>query len=708
MKKSSWVSLLLFTACVSSQWPQHNSSVVPSPTKLAQVEPNSAFGKYFTPQGDLRALVIYVNFEEEYLDKKVHNNLPYWPIQEEFPVHRGKSVVQEDQSLSWGFEKKEQFLSIDESDEATLDNLSSYFYTMSAGKFRMYFETLKHPETQKAMAIRINPQGIPASTAGRDELNKRIFQKIRELYPPDYDWSRFDNILNNPNYQFDASTEGFSSTYKDHQLDFVILLFRHHSPWNPHPVGSSSGVAWRKAIMGTGAGREVIGYQGDKPVYVGNQGVRIFNTPPNAYVTLELLIHEIAHGMISLPHYNRANKAEGNYLFYPYGWGMMDTYANYFATANAWERWYAGWTEITHDIQPSTHTKAAFVLDDYLATGQSARIQIPHQSQEFIWLEHRKDTQQVYYQRPRRKKDRYGRNHPDHPTGLYAFAEKVASTRSQTYSTNTQGTNGIRVIYGKGNYDYTVEGFENRYYAWDNDVLQVQNKGANAYGGQHEGMYLRHDFNQNGTIERKTNSNGAGSLYIDGNDVYEVDGEATYACYMFHTPIVASKISAFTNPALLNFQAMDWKLNQLAPVILHSLSISQKKLSNGNLQIEVNYEDGKIEDDFRMTGPIVLPADEVITLAKNKTLLLNRSKTINRVRAEEGSLIANSYWDIEGTLILEENAVFIIDEESEVAFLAKSRLVMKAGSKILLRGNAKLTISETAELSIHPSASLPK
>ncbi|WP_188406024.1 hypothetical protein [Psychroflexus salis] len=694
--------LPIFMACASPKASFQDVSTTSTPKKEA---PNSTFGKYFTPQGDLRALVIYVNYEDEYLDKAVHDDLLHWPIEEEFPVHYGKSVIDNNQNLSWGFQEKEEFETIDLTDFSTFENLSAYYYTMSSGKFRLYFETLKHPESKKAISIKISPEEIPSSAAGRGELNKRVFQKIREIYPEDYDWSRFDNIQNSPNYQKDASVEGNTNSYEDHQLDFVILLFRNWNSWKPHPNGSKTGVGWRKAIMGTGAGNEIIAYQNNQPIYAGNNGVRIFLTQRNLFQNHELLIHEIAHGMISMPHINTANRAEGDYLFYNYGWGMMDTYSNQFGTANAWERWYAGWTEITHDIKPSDK-KITVELDDYLSKDHSIRIQLPQVKDQYLWLEHRKDTTAIYYQRPLRRKDRYGNAHPKHQPGLYAFLEKMAPSRATTFGTNVQGTNGMKVLYGKGNYDYTFQGFEKRYYAWDNEVLQVKNEEANAYAGHHEAMLFRYDFNQNGTIERKTNSNGAGGLYTDTQAIFEIDGKKGFPFYMFNTPIQLKKISAFSNPAITNFQKMDWKTNELAPVILHSLSVEQQKLPNGNLQLKINYQDGKIEENFRMAGPIILPAGEVIQLTKGKELLLNKSKTINRVKEENASFIANSYLKVEGELVLEENAVFVIDEESQVSFEANSKLVMKKGAKIILKNKAELILDEATELDLHPKASI--
>jgi hypothetical protein len=107
-----------------------------------------------------------------------------------------------------------------------------------------------------------------------------------------------------------------------------------------------------------------------------------------------------------------------------------------------------------------------------------------------------------------------------------------------------------------------------------------------------------------------------------------------------------------------------------------------------------------------MAGSIVLPAGEVIILNQGKELLLNKSKTINRVTAVEGSFIENSYLKIKGELVLEKNAVFIIDEESSVYFEANSKLVMKAGSKIISKNNAELLFEDAAIVERHPTAKI--
>ena len=705
----SWLLFIFLLACktphitIQKDVELATTPIAKTASQVKQHQKSSTHGKFFTPHGNLRALVIYVDFEASTLDHKIHDNLGYWPLGEEFPVQYNQSIVQNNQ-LVWGYEEATQFDDFKLEDAKKLNNLSEFYYAMSDKKFRFYFETLKHPETNKAISLKIDPKGIPANTNGRNELNKRVFEAIRELYPKDYDWSRFDTRVNRPNYE-KAHLENvdISSSYADYQLDFVLLLFRNSPFWKSHPTGNPNGVAWRKAILGTGA-NEIIGYDGETPIKVSNEGLRIFNTQRNLFVELELLIHEIGHAMISLPHYTKANKAEGNYLLYPNGWGMMDTYSKTFSLANAWERWYSGWTEITHDISPNNATNGVYKLQDYLTKGESMRIQHPQNKDEFVWIEYRSEPN-PFYGRPLHNRDRDRKPILLEQLGVFAFTEKVASSREETFGTNVNGTNGIIPLYGKGNHDLTFDDYYLREYAYNNKVVNVFDKGENPYGGQNEAMYFRHDFNNNGQIERKTGSNGAGSQYIDAQSIYEIEQDIVRGHLMPHTPIKNKSISAFTNPAITNFQQMDWNKNELSPIYLHSLSVEFSENTNQTLEVKVNYQDGIIKEHFRMTNKIILPKDVHIRLAKNIRLTLNKSKTLNRVKAIEGDFIEASSFTLAsgGSFTMEENSTWLITEESHVIFETDAIFEMKANSLLQIE-DALIEVYESTKLKLHPSA----
>ncbi|SHJ10042.1 hypothetical protein SAMN04488096_10869 [Mesonia phycicola] len=664
-------------------------------------EKSSIYGGAFTPKGELRALVIYVNFTESSLHSK-KNEIPHWPIGSKFPIHSGESVVDKNTGkLIWAHQDPSDFQTRKLVNNDIYLNLSEFYYAMSQGKFRFYAEVLKDPVNNKPIEITINPKGLTSY----GEIVEEVFHKITEIFPQDYDWSRFDNIQNNPSFTFDSSVS-LENPQPDNKIDYVILNFRNDNRWSPHPNGQNKS-NWPKAIAGAGLER-TIGKNNFGDVKIGgNNGLRIFFFQGDIYGRIELIIHEMAHTLINNPHTVMANKASGDYYYYNYGWGLMDSYRQFMSLANAWERWYAGWIDITHDINEENYVKnKKYILKDYLEFGETMRVKLPNTEDEYIWLENHQSNN-PYYKKPNLLVDAHGDSIITKQNGLVGFIEKIASNREQLYPFS-RGTNGIKIIYGKGNYDYTFKELKKEAYAWNSEILDVNNEGENAYGGQHEASFFRYDFNENNKIEYTESANGARGNYIDGRNIIEVNGKPVWGYAAPNLPLPNKKLSAFSNPPLTNFQKFDWKKDTMAPVILHSLSIQPNKMDDGNYELVVNYEDGKIEDDFRMTGNIILPAGETITLTKKKVLTINKSKTFNSAKSVNGSFIKNTVLLVEsgGTFQFLEKSTIILDENSSLIFKKGSHLIIEKGVKIIVKNGATLKIEEGVSLTIDKSSKI--
>ncbi|MGO2356810.1 MAG: hypothetical protein ACTH6S_00735 [Mesonia sp.] len=650
---------------------------------------SSVYGGSFTPKGDLRALVVYVNFKESAL-QSAKNEMNHWPIGSKFPVYYGKSVVDENTGkLIWAYQDPSDFQTKTYFNNDIYLNLSEFYYAMSQGKFHFYAEVLKDPITNKPIDITINPEGITSYS----KIVEEVYHRIAEIFPQNYDWSRFDNIQNSPNYKFDSKAS-FDNPKPDNKIDYVILNFRNDNRWSPHPNGQEK-TNWPKAIAGAGT-ENTIGKNSLGDIKIGgNSGIRIFFSQGKIYDRIELIIHEMAHTFINNPHTVMANKASGDYYYYNYGWGLMDAYKNFMPLANSWERWYSGWINITYDINEENYVKdKKYVLKDYLEFGDAMRIKLPNTKDEYIWLEnHQFDN--PYYRRPNLLVDAFDNSIMTKQKGLVGFIEKIASSRDELHPFS-RGTNGIKIIYGKGNYDYTFKELKKETYAWNSEILNVNNEGENAYGGQHEASFFRYDYNNNNKIEYTKSANGARGNYIDGHNIIEVDGKPVWGNLGSNLIIPNKKISAFTNPPLTNFQKFDWHKDTMAPIILHSLSIRANKKNNGNYEISINYKDGKIEDDFRMTGNIVLPAGEKITLNKDRTLTLDKSKTYNSAKSINGSFIKNTSLIVEnsGTFQCIKNSTIILDEKSSLIFKKGSCLTIEKGVEIIVKNGATLKIEE--------------
>jgi hypothetical protein len=82
-----------------------------------------------------------------------------------------------------------------------------------------------------------------------------------------------------------------------------------------------------------------------------------------------VFVHELAHTLFNAPHLWGANGTVGNFFYRPsVGWGATSTIP-LFQGFNAWESWYAGFSEITYDVNDSlTKFQNEFILDDYLTS----------------------------------------------------------------------------------------------------------------------------------------------------------------------------------------------------------------------------------------------------------------------------------------------------------------------------------------------------
>ncbi|MBF9219688.1 hypothetical protein [Hymenobacter ruricola] len=180
--------------------------------QLTGPAPSSTFGYAFTPQGDLKVLVVFVGFMEDILSGPNgcgSYNAPEWaqdPVQgsgfgvgETFPANYTSVCYTNPTQFSLG---------------ATDQSVSNFLYQMS----RTSPNPLK--VTFGTFPKRIN---VPASGRSfgdffgyaQDTINAAAAQF------PAFNWGQYDQRTNNPRFNFDNSATG-----PDGQLDYVIFCFR--------------------------------------------------------------------------------------------------------------------------------------------------------------------------------------------------------------------------------------------------------------------------------------------------------------------------------------------------------------------------------------------------------------------------------------------------------------------------------------------------
>lgn len=652
---------------------------------------NSTNGLYFTPKGDLRVLVIYIDFVNT---TEQSHPLGIWPKDGPMDMFPQNHVDLTTGEITWGHDEFSDFSPLGNPLPDDNQNISEYYYQMSQGALRMYFETVKTPSGSPTNVV-VDPRDPdnPGSYLSRSEIDALVFEKIRNDYP--MDWSRFDIRPDIPEGNYDASeveTCLLSDTCNSNNvLDYIIMVYRNKKDWND-PIITSAGNGSSGTIIGTL-----------------NDG---YTTRPRAtYHSLhdqtfrtkftEVIIHEIGHGYFLAPHYGMANDTHNQYLYSNFMWNMMKGHGQVNTLSNSFENWFSGWNEITYDIDESTSTSSPFTLDDFLQTGESMRIKLPHTQDQFIWLENHGDSN-PFYGRRTYKFDANGNPIPLQQAGMYGYIEKVRPTRDSGWPISV-GRNGLKIINGSGHYDYENTGYQQLDYYWDNFGLTVNQLEENPYGGHHSAVKFRFDENNNGTIFHTLNSGN------EGDFIMEISGQPAWGFLANDVVLTQNKLSAFTNPALTNFQEINKNVtvNAMSPVVLHSLSISSNANLDGTYNVTVNYNDGLIENDFRMTGNIYLPANEIITLDKSRNLLLNRTQSPNvTLELPDGSFYDYTVFIAaeDGTLILDDDSDTILDEGTTMIFEGGSSLELKDETAFYIRGGSLLCIKEGANVTLDSSS----
>lgn len=295
----------------------------------------SNYGGPFTPKGDIRFLVIYAGYDDE-TEPCNTNDLGdgIWPNTsidqsvspcKTFPNYYKDSLFYNDYSK---FSANDQTL-----------NLSNYFYQMSNRSLRVVADYF--PE-------RIN---VPAGNTDS------VYGYIEAKYP-NFDWSKYDNRKNEPDFFTDNSGNA-----PDGKLDYVIIVWRSKVP-------SAFAGIYPGSISTTRPGSPF-------PYYVINKGFTLVLGISSVQHTANIFLHEIAHTLYNCPHYCGVDGYSGIDFYMHYGWGNM-SYGNFKNCMNAWERWYLGFIDIPAGKDLNVNSpNVTLTLKDALTTNDCIRIKLP-------------------------------------------------------------------------------------------------------------------------------------------------------------------------------------------------------------------------------------------------------------------------------------------------------------------------------------------
>ncbi|GGG27287.1 hypothetical protein GCM10011344_30100 [Dokdonia pacifica] len=671
-------------------------------SSFGKAVPSSVFGQDFTPSGDLKALVIFVDFVGS--DSGPDGNgglhpLNRWPAGE-LPVGIFDSATN---SLTYAHDDVSDLSPIGNPDTNAFSNISEYYYHMSEGSFRFLMEPLKD-DNGNAILIQVDASQVNFYA----NINNLVFQEIATLFP-NRDWASlgFDIRGDAPNFEEDQSAT-FANPQPDGQLDFSIIMYRNRNSWNPHPVANGGPSPASTGIAGIGGNFTV------NNSFTAREGFTYVQTSTNRGSAMALFLHELGHNFIDLSHTSLANQVHGEYFHATNNWGMMN-FAQGPSISNAWERWYNGWIDIEHDVNNATDN-GTYILNDYMSSGDVMRLKLPRIKDQFLWLTNRSDATNPFYNRAFNSAIEVvddvviSRINDTDPRGLFGFFERVAPQRSDVDRFEF-GANGIKVMSGKGYYDLKLQEAEPT--TGNRTTVNLLKDLPNPYGEEGEFTGYRFDvFDIDGVADRinynRSSNSTAGNSPDKRNEhgqVINIDNQNVFSRKLLNSQLPDRKYSVFTNPPITNFIQYSDTQDVLSPVILHSLSFISQTIGN-QVSITVNYDDGHIEDDFRMTGNIFLPSNEDIVLDTNVTLTVNRSGTNNKRNKDTNGTYIN-----ETVFIAAANASFessndstvILDEASTTIFEEDSELIMGSDARIIIRGGALLCI-KTTDVTLDPTA----
>jgi len=685
-------------------------------------------GGMFTPEGELKALVVFVGFSHNIWNGKDsipfnHQRYDQWDIKngQELPpyvdLETGEISIFHDELSD--FEKDDKW-----------NNISDYYHQMSLGKLKFMAECLKDPVTNKPIRIDIDPRPLNSIK----QFNQAAMDMIFEKYP-NFDWTQFDTRTNSPAYR-----KNTNNTRSDGKPECIIFIYRNHKGMKTqihvtHKLGWGGGVA--TSYLG--------GYKSKwENIKFDNTGFTLSDESGKSEDSfISMFLHEIGHKLYSAPHYNGANGTVGNYFFYPgFSYGMMNSTNFSNMTANGWERWILGWINLDkNNIDAKTSIKHidnktySFVLNDFVTTGDAIRLPIPHYRNNFLWIENHQNIsvmEKGSFQGRTMSAD--GEVVPKLESGIYVYVEGISPNRNKipSYGNRLQ-SNGLRMYHADGNWDYyKSDDITRSWYTYFNQpVLSVSKKQRNIFSGTNPFQRVIGDYPKGWKKENETDGKITYRSSLHGGYIESVPfsrenlDEDTLTVYGFSggrtenmRKVLDSRscffqsgddLSINSNNPIFGLQRYNKRNGLLEPIHINGMSVTFKALNNSDYLVTVSYDDFKLEKDKRWTGhlnilPNYLDSNKyALELGEKVVLTLDKSGTINtHIMTDKKDFIVNSH------LVLEAGSKILMNENSKLLIKNNSKLTIKSGASINMLRKSEIYIEKGSELIIEEGGLINK
>ncbi|MEM6346701.1 MAG: hypothetical protein AAF927_22635 [Bacteroidota bacterium] len=629
---------------------------------MAQQPRFSYHGNVHTPKGDLHTLVVFIRYDEVSLMK----DDAIWPDKSEEGVLPKIAMGAQNQLF---YDNPADIVGGDK------QNISDYFYAMSGGAFRI---------TADIFPIQV-PVKFIRETRGnffkrQSEMNTAAIRWIEENYP-DFDWSRYDNRTNHPDYRYDNSNSA-----PDSIIDYIVFMHRANGSTG---MGASSSINLRN------------GYK----IRNGHTGIKSYRDRKH---NLEYFKHEFAHNLYDCPHYLGANSADGNRYYTQKGWGLMAAWHSPFFTANAWEAWWLGW------IKPQeVRQNGVYQLNDYLVGRDAIRIPIPG-SRHTLWIENHQKLNhwddKLFFKDP-------NQGHPQSAPGIYMYvvAEPGADRKSpQLKPFDRRQANFIRMLNGQGNADYRFTGDSISTGYFMGPVMETMQQ--NPFAGQNAFQFIRADYNKDGRILVGMSHGNSDSGGREQMDIWNECIHGENICTLAGTGSEKDALGVGDEVGLsgifpvTNFPAYTRAGQVMEASIITGISvriISQE--ASGSYQLEINFDDFNVRKDQRWCGPLILPAsdnpqrsDTYLKIAKGTTLSLDLSGTPNREapHPETETFATPTAMTVSANrgIRLESGSELIIENFSHLSLIGNAQLIVSKGAKLTIRKQGLLILNDISQL----------
>ncbi len=659
---------------------------------------NIAYGKVFTPKGNIRVLIVFVSFGEPYDSQELDG----WPVDSDLPDWASDSN-------SKVFYHDFSEFSNDIYSDTNRNSVSNYYYQMSNGSFKLIADYY--------------PSRIVVNVSSNDQwrdIHKKVLYKISDSV----NWESYDNRLNNPNFQCDNSETG-----SDHKIDYIVFCHRFSWGWDTIPHAhllykDATGFASTDFIHPVHYIHVGDNYIVDNCGYTQITG----NTSP-----LGTFVHETGHSVYEAPHYEGGNKVTGKYFYQSVaGWGMMHSSPNR-SCAMGWERYILDWSPqisaggIASDIASADDlaaTNGIFTIRDFITTGDAIRIRVPADdtTYQYLWLENHQCIST--FDGSTNRGTFCGDSIEEYKCGLVAYVEDYSRAKDNYYNLFYNG-NAIRWLSRNGDFDfgyYPTPIHPNEYCL--NETFAFYKQLANPIGGQNVNELIRHDFNNNGHIEY--NDGSGNSPYVINNGtknesvaLIQVDSEPPTAKYYTGKGMQfqkGDKVGIARNPCVKNNPTYDTINLILGDYYLNGISFEiLNQATDGSLMVKIRMDDVDIDQDVRWAAASIVLKDITtdsrpdVDVQPSVTVNIDRSGTPNRHRNPDNPGQTSSTIEdfiTPTTFRCLENSYFKQEAYSTVNVINKSTLVLDSGSVYEVNDHAALNIEQSGTLVVRSGATL--